>query len=100
MIDILNRTHNILSASQETIPKKLKGHTLICYLPDRDAIVIAGWKESTALIAELIANYLELTPSEHEETLKVPTQLGMPDMVLKIHRTFEAIYQIRNGNKE
>lgn len=100
MIEVLNQRHNILSISQKSVPKSVKGHTIIFYLPDRDAIVIAGWKENTSRIVELIADYLELTPSEHEEVLRLPTQLGTSDMVVKIHETLEALYQIRNGNEE
>ncbi len=99
MIEVLNRDHNIVSVSQEVVPEKLKGHTLICYLPDRDAIVIAGWKEDTALIAEMITDYLELTPSWHERVLEAPIHIGLGGKRLQICQTLEAIYQIRNGNE-
>ena len=38
MIEVLNRTHNIALVSQEAVPERLKGHTLILYLPERDFI--------------------------------------------------------------
>lgn len=100
MIKVLNRTHNIALVSQEAVPERLKGHTLICYLPDWDAIVIAGWKENTALMAELITNYLELTPPQHERALKAPIHIGLSGKLLKIWQTLEAIYQIRNKDQE
>lgn len=100
MVEVLNRTHNIASVSQEVIPEKLKGHILIYYLSDWDAIVIAGWGKHTALIAELITDYLELTPSQHERALAAPIHIGMSGMVLKIWQTLETIYQVRNGNRE
>lgn len=76
VMEILDSTHNIISVGQEVIPEHLKGHTLIIYLPERDAIAIAGWKENTALIAELIANHLELTPSQHEDAMNQMVELG------------------------
>lgn len=96
----MSKTHNILHISQEAIPERLQGRNLIYYLSDWDAIVIAGWKEETALIAELIADYLELTPSQHERALAAPIYTGLSGMVLKIWQTLEAIYQVRNGAKE
>jgi hypothetical protein len=100
MIEVLSQAHNIASISQEAIPEHLQGHNLIYYLSDWDAIVIAGWKEKTVLIAELIADYLELTPSQHERALVAPIYTGLSGMVLKIWQTLEAVYQIRNGTRE
>lgn len=100
MIEVLNEKHNILSISQESVPEHLQGRNLIYYLSDWDAIVIAGWKEGTALIAELIADYLELTPSQHERALAAPIHIDLSGMVSKIWQTLEAIYQVRNGAKE
>ncbi len=100
MIEVLNRIHNIALVSQEAVPERLKGHTLIVYLPERDFIVLAGWGENTALIAELVAEYLELTPPQHERALKAPIHIGLSGKLLKIWQTLEAIYQIRNKDKE
>ncbi len=100
MAEVLNQTHNILSISQEAIPKDQHDHTLIVYLPKRNFIVPARWGENTALIAKLVAEYLELSPSQHVRALEVPAYLGMSDIDLKIWQTLEAIYQVRNGAKE
>lgn len=99
MIEVLSQTHNILSISPESVPERLQGRRLICYLPGRDAVIISGWKEDTPMIAELITDYLELTPPQHERVLEAPIHIGLSDKILQIHRTLEAIYQIRNGNK-
>ena len=93
-IKVLSKSHNILHISQEAISERLQGRNLIYYLSDWDAIVIAGWEEETALIAELIADYLELTPSKHERALAAPIYTGPPGMILKIWQTLEAIYQV------
>ena len=100
MIEILSQAHGILSMSQKAIPKDLQGHTLIVYLPERDFIVLAGWGENTALIGELVAEYLELTPPQHERALIAPIHIGLSGKLLKIWQTLEAIYQIRNKDKE
>lgn len=99
-IEVLNRTHNIVSVNQEAVQGELKGHILIHYLPDWDAIVIAGWKENTAFIEELIINYLELTPLEHKKVLKERLEIGLSGPAQEIWKALEAIYQIRNGNKK
>jgi hypothetical protein len=100
MIEILSQAHGILSISQEAIPKDLQGHTLIVYLPKRDLIVLAGWAENTTLIAELVAEYLELSPSQYARALEAPAYVGMSGIDLEIWKTLEGIYRIRNGTRE
>lgn len=94
MITVLSRQHNIISVSPEDVPENRKGQ-LIAYLPEWDAVVIAGWKENTALITELITEYLELTHSQHEKALSVSVREGLPGAALDICVVLERIYQIR-----
>ncbi len=99
MIEVLNQRHNLLSINPEAVSERLQGRRLICYLPGWDAVIISGWKEDTPMIAELITDYLELTPSQHERVLEAPIHIGLSGKLLQICRTLEAIYQIRNGNE-
>jgi len=100
MITVLSEKHNILSISQEAVPEHLQGHTLIVYLQERDCIVLAGWAENTTLIAELVAEYLELSPSQYARALEAPAYVGMSGIDLEIWKTLEGIYRIRNGTRE
>ncbi len=100
MIEVLNEKHNILSISQEAVPEHLQGHTLIVYLQESDCIVLAGWGENKALVAELITAYLEPTPPQHEQALEAPSHIGFSGDLLAIWQTLEAIYQIRNKDQE
>lgn len=100
MMEVLSETHNIISISQEAVPEDFKGHTLIVYLQERDMIVLAGWGENMALMAELIKTYLELTPREHERALEAPAHVGLSGIDVKIWQTLDGIYRIRSSHKE
>jgi len=95
MSEVLNKTHNIISIDQASIPKHLKKANQIFYLPERDLIVLAGWGTNTALITELIAEYLELTPAEQERALSIPAYIKSSNMFLELWKTLENLYQIR-----
>ncbi len=95
MITVLSEKHNILSISQEAVPERLQGHILISYLQERDCIVLAGWGQNTPRIAEVITEYLELTPPQHERALEEPIHTGLSSKMSQIWQTLEAIYQIR-----
>ena len=95
MITVLSEKHNILTISQEAVPEPQQGRTLIVYLQKRDCIVLAGWGQNTARIAEVITEYLELASPQHERALKVPHCIDLNEKVSQIWQTLEAIYQIR-----
>ena len=99
MITVLSRQHNIISVGPEDVPENRKGQ-LIAYLPEWDAVVIAGWEENTALITELIIEYLELTHSQHKKALLAPVRVGLSGAALEICEALDKIYQIRRGKEQ
>ena len=95
MITMLNRKHNIVSVSPEDLPEKRQG-MFIAYSQKLDAVIIAGWEEDTALILEIIIEYLELNPSQHKEALSAAIHMGLSDADLNVCEALEEIYQIRH----
>ncbi len=59
MMELLSTAHDILSIGQEHVPEHLKGRTLIFYIKEQDRVILAGWKEHTALLGNLIREYLK-----------------------------------------
>lgn len=99
-MEVLNRAPDIISIGQEYIPKNLKGHTLIFYIKEQDHVILAGWKENTALLANLIREYLEIPARDYGMVDGVIQELGLPGTVLEIYHALDRIYQERNREKQ
>lgn len=99
MITMLNKKHNIISVSPEDVSENWK-RMLIAYSQKLDAVIIAGWEEDTALISEIIIEYLELNPSQHKEALSETIHMGLSGADLNICEALEEIYQIRHKEEQ
>ncbi len=100
MIKVLNKANNIVSVSPDLIPGHLKGHNLIVYLPERDMIVLSGWRGSMACIVELVSAYMETEPREHQRIQRILVQAETSDEVLKILCVLNEIYRERRKKGE
>lgn len=100
MTKLLNGVHGIISISQKAIPDHLKGHTLIFHLLERDMIALAGWGDNTVLLAELIMEYMELSPCDQERVANRRCDIEFPGETVKIWQVLDRIYQERNSHKK
>lgn len=100
MMELLSTAHDILSIGQEHVPEHLKGRTLIFYIKEQDRVILAGWKEHTALLGNLIREYLKIPFSDYGMVEGILQELGLPGIVLEIYRALDRIYQERiSGNR-
>ncbi len=94
MMEILNAVHNIVSASPEDIPEHLQERQAIYYSDKKDMVVIAGWGDDTGRVAEMIVNYLELSPEGKQKAEEFFLSSG-EDFGIRINHTLKEIARIR-----
>ena len=99
-MELLSTAPDIISISLEAVPEHLKGRTLIFYIKEQDRVILAGWKEHTALLGNLIREYLKIPFSDYGMVEGILQELGLPGIVLEIYRALDRIYQERiSGNR-
>ena len=94
MMEILNAVHNIVSASPEDLPEHLRERQAIYYSDKKDMVVIARWGDDTKRIAEMIANYLELSPTGKQKAEEFFLSSG-DDSGIRLNNMLKEIARIR-----
>lgn len=94
MIEILNAVHNIVSVSPEDLPEHPRERQTIYYSDEKDMVVIAGWGDDTGRIAEMIVNYLELSPEGKQKAEEYFPSSG-EDFGIRINNMLKEIARIR-----
>ena len=94
MMEILNAVHNIVSVSPEDLPEHPRKRQTIYYSDEKDMVVIAGWGDDTGRVAEMIVNYLELSPEGKQKAEEFFLSSG-EDFGIRINHTLKEIARIR-----
>ena len=94
MMEILNAVHNIVSVSPEDLPEHPRERQTIYYSDEKDMVVIAGWGDDTGRIAEMIVNYLELSPEGKQKAEEYFLSSG-EDFGIRINNMLKEIARIR-----
>ncbi len=99
MMKILSEEPHIISISQDRVPENLQRRTLIFYIEERDCVVLAGWGEHTAALAELIREYLELLPPDQERAADRSNDMDPSGTAAEIFAALGQIYKARCSRK-
>lgn len=99
MMEVLSEAPEIIAIGQEHVPERLRRRTLIFYIEEGDCVVLAGWGEHTAALAELIREYLELLPSDQEGIIERFHDMGLPGIAMEILTALGRIYKVRGSRK-
>lgn len=94
MMEILNAVHNIVSVSPEDLPGHPRERYRVYYLEEKDMILIVGWGKTKKIIAELIAEYLELFPEGTQKAEEYFLSSGK-DFCIRINNMLKEIARIR-----
>lgn len=94
MIEILNAEHNIVSVSPEDLPEHLRERQAIYYSDRKDMVVIARWGDDTKRIADIIVNYLKLSPGGKQKAEEYFLSSG-EDFGIRINKMLKEIARIR-----
>ena len=95
MMEILNAVHNIVSAGPEDLPERSRERQTIYYSDEKDMVVIAGWGDDTGRIAEMIANYLELSLEGKQKAEEYFLSSGS-DFGIRLNNMLKEIARIRS----
>lgn len=98
-MEILSVAHNIISVSPDSVSGYIKDHQTVFYRDSTDAIILVGWEDDARRIAEMIVNYLELSPEGKQKAEEYFLSSGN-DTAIALNNMLKEIDRIRRQKRQ
>ena len=90
-MEIINEEHNLLAVGPELLPEEYRGHILVFYVPNLNAVVLSKDNPVFQKLAEFVSEYL----SANEWTRKSVMDECSSDVTSKVIHVLDRIIRIR-----